>query len=177
MPGVEVPQLVVQRCLQGFQLTQTVYVAARLGIADLLADGALTSTELAAATDTEPTSLRRLLSALTAAGLLTEDAEDRFALTEAGELLRTGVPGSARNRALFFGDLLHSPYQVTDPLCNSMFCLDQDQARATRLRVLGRAADERELVVPAHFGGHGAAEVRHAGNGFAIAGWAGFAQP
>jgi glyoxylase-like metal-dependent hydrolase (beta-lactamase superfamily II) len=81
---------------------------------------------------------------------------------------------SGTDRAVFVGDMVHSPYQVADPLCNSMFCEDSDQARATRRRVLDRAADEGELVVPAHFAGHGAVEVRHAGDGFAIAGWAGF---
>jgi len=65
---------------------------------------------------------------------------------------------------------------VTDPLCNSTFCLDPAQAQATRLRILGRAADTHELVVPAHFGGHGAAEIRHDGGGFAITTWAAFAQ-
>jgi glyoxylase-like metal-dependent hydrolase (beta-lactamase superfamily II) len=91
------------------------------------------------------------------------------------------TPGSAvlrlrsgDDRAVFVGDMVHSPFQLTDPLCNSMFCLDEAQARATRLRVLGRAADEHELVVPAHFGGHGAAEVRHDGDAFAITTWAGF---
>ncbi|QUQ71152.1 MBL fold metallo-hydrolase [Kutzneria sp. CA-103260] len=91
------------------------------------------------------------------------------------------TPGSAllrlrsgTDRAVFVGDMVHSPYQLTDPLCNSMFCLDQGQARATRRRVLGRAADERELVVPAHFAGHGAVEVKENGDGFAISGWAGF---
>jgi glyoxylase-like metal-dependent hydrolase (beta-lactamase superfamily II) len=83
---------------------------------------------------------------------------------------------SGSDRAVFVGDMVHSPYQVTDPLCNSMFCLDAGQARATRRRVLGRAADEHELVVPAHFGGHGAAEVRHDGDAFAITSWAGFTQ-
>jgi glyoxylase-like metal-dependent hydrolase (beta-lactamase superfamily II) len=91
------------------------------------------------------------------------------------------TPGSAllrlrsgTDRAVFVGDLLHSPFQVTDPLCNSVFCLDEDQARATRLRVLGRAADEGELVVPAHFAGPGAVEVEASGGTFAIKGWAGF---
>ena len=92
------------------------------------------------------------------------------------------TPGSAvlrlrsgTDRAVFVGDLVHSPYQVVDPLCNSVFCLDEGQARATRQRVLSRAAEERELVVPAHFGGQGAVDVRRDGPGFAITGWAGFA--
>ncbi|GAA3435855.1 MBL fold metallo-hydrolase [Kutzneria kofuensis] len=94
------------------------------------------------------------------------------------------TPGSAvlrlrsgADRAVFVGDMLHSPYQVTDPLCNSTFCLDPGQAQASRLRVLGRAADQHELVVPAHFGGHGAVEIRHDGPRFAITTWADFAPP
>ena len=82
---------------------------------------------------------------------------------------------SGTDRAVFVGDLVHSPYQITDPLCGSMFCVDEGQARVTRRRVLGRAADERELVVPAHFAGPGAVEVRHTATGFAIATWADFA--
>ena len=33
------PQLVLQQLIQGFQVTQCIYVAAKLGIADLLKDG------------------------------------------------------------------------------------------------------------------------------------------
>lgn len=33
------PQLVLQQMIQGFQVTQCIYVAATLGIADLLKDG------------------------------------------------------------------------------------------------------------------------------------------
>ncbi|MGV9294749.1 methyltransferase [Amycolatopsis sp. NPDC003676] len=111
MPGVELPpQLVVQRCIQGFQLTQTVYAAARLGVADLLADGPLTSNALAEATDADPAALHRLLLALVAADLLATESDGRFVLTAAGQLLRAGVPGSARNRALFFGD--HATWSV-----------------------------------------------------------------
>lgn len=109
--------------------------------------------------------------------------ENNFRIDESLELEAAPghTPGSAvlrlrsgTDRAVFVGDLLHSPFQLTDPLCNSVFCLDEGQARASRLRVLGRAADERELVVPAHFGGAGAVEVHHAGDGFAITTWADF---
>jgi glyoxylase-like metal-dependent hydrolase (beta-lactamase superfamily II) len=81
------------------------------------------------------------------------------------------TPGSAvlrvasgGERAVFVGDLLHSPVQIAHPECNSCFCLDPRQAARSRRRVLERAADERELVIPAHFGGSGVAEVRRAGD-------------
>jgi glyoxylase-like metal-dependent hydrolase (beta-lactamase superfamily II) len=79
---------------------------------------------------------------------------------------------SGGDRAVFVGDLLHSPVQILDPACNSAACLDPAQAVASRRRILGRAADERELVIPAHFGGAGALEVRRSGDGFALGPWA-----
>ncbi|MGW1072939.1 MBL fold metallo-hydrolase [Streptomyces sp. NPDC002537] len=77
---------------------------------------------------------------------------------------------SSGERAVFVGDLLHSPVQILRPSCNSCFCLDPVEAVASRRRVLGRAAAERELVVPAHFAGAGAMEVRQEGDGFALLG-------
>ncbi|WP_346056679.1 MBL fold metallo-hydrolase [Amycolatopsis dongchuanensis] len=79
---------------------------------------------------------------------------------------------SGGDRAVFVGDLVHSPVQVLHPCCNSNACLAPDQAAASRRRVLQRAADERELLVPAHFGGAGAVEVRRHGDGFALGPWA-----
>lgn len=78
---------------------------------------------------------------------------------------------SGSDRAVFVGDILHTPLQIAEPDCNSCFCDDQVQAAATRRRVLGRAADLGELVVPAHFAGPGAAEVRRDGDRFRVAGW------
>ncbi|MEU8452884.1 MBL fold metallo-hydrolase [Streptomyces griseoaurantiacus] len=79
---------------------------------------------------------------------------------------------SGADRAVFVGDLLHSPVQILDPCHNSAACLDPEQAAASRRRILGRAAEERELLVPAHFGGAGALEVRGNGAGFALGPWA-----
>ncbi|MER7052500.1 MULTISPECIES: MBL fold metallo-hydrolase [unclassified Streptomyces] len=82
---------------------------------------------------------------------------------------------SGTDRAVFVGDLLHSPVQILEPDSNSCFCEDPAGARATRRKVLGWAADNNALVIPAHLGGHGAAEVAREGDKFAIKGWAPFA--
>lgn len=79
---------------------------------------------------------------------------------------------SGTDRAVFVGDMLHSPVQVLRPSCNSCFCMDAAQAADTRRRTLGRAAERGELVVPAHFGGTGAFEVREEGGRFTIGAWA-----
>ncbi|MFI1366002.1 MBL fold metallo-hydrolase [Streptomyces griseochromogenes] len=80
---------------------------------------------------------------------------------------------SRAERAVFVGDMLHSPVQILRPECSSCFCLDPRQAARTRVRVLERAADERALVVPAHFGGGGAVEVRKESGEFTLHRWAG----
>lgn len=84
------------------------------------------------------------------------------------------TPGSAvlrlasrGERAVFVGDVLHSPVQIMHPECSSCFCLDPRQAAVSRRRVLEQAADLGELVVPAHFGGTGVMEVRRQGGAFA----------
>jgi glyoxylase-like metal-dependent hydrolase (beta-lactamase superfamily II) len=79
---------------------------------------------------------------------------------------------SGSDRAVFVGDLLHSPVQILRPHYNSCFDERPDQAAASRRGVLERAADNRELVVPAHFAGPGAAEIRRDGGHFAISRWA-----
>jgi glyoxylase-like metal-dependent hydrolase (beta-lactamase superfamily II) len=81
---------------------------------------------------------------------------------------------SKGDRAVFVGDILHSPVQIAEPDANSCFCEDAGAARATRRRLLAEAAEERTLVVPAHFPGHGAAEVRARGAGYEVRRWAGF---
>src|SRR5579859_7055036 len=94
------PQLVLQQFIQGFQVTQCIYVAAKLGIADLLKDGPRTSEELAQATGTHAPSLYRVLRLLTAAELLREGEGHAFTLTPLGTYLQTDVPASLRTTAL-----------------------------------------------------------------------------
>jgi len=93
------------------------YVAAKLSLADHLADAPMTADELAPLTRTHAPSLYRLLRTLASLGVTTEDAEHRFSLTPVGEPLKPGAPGAARSTILTlasplwvrgFGQLLHS---------------------------------------------------------------------
>jgi O-methyltransferase domain/Dimerisation domain len=77
-------------------VSQILYVATKLNLADHLAVAPKTAEELAAPTKTHAPSLYRLMRALANLGILTEDATHRFALTALGQALRTGAPGSAR---------------------------------------------------------------------------------
>jgi hypothetical protein len=111
------PSAALRRLANGFQVSQAIYVAATLGIADELRAGARSSADLADATECHPGALHRLLRALASAGVLREGADGRFSLTELGECLRSDasqpVGGWAAlvGRPYFWaawGELLHS---------------------------------------------------------------------
>jgi glyoxylase-like metal-dependent hydrolase (beta-lactamase superfamily II) len=70
------------------------------------------------------------------------------------------------DRALFVGDILHHPAQIFCPQWNSVYCEDPRAARASRRRILERAADTGARLVPAHFGGCHFAWVERTDNGF-----------
>ncbi|RKP46492.1 MBL fold metallo-hydrolase [Trinickia fusca] len=68
--------------------------------------------------------------------------------------------------ALFSGDVMHSPVQVYHPQWNSMFCLDQQLARASRQWLLEYAVNTGATVFAAHFPETSAGTVREGRNGF-----------
>jgi SAM-dependent methyltransferase len=107
MAPPEPPTVALRRLVNGYQVTQAIHVAATLGIADLLRDGPLSSDELAAATSTHAESLRRVLRALASVGVLHEDGDDRFALTEIGACLRSDAPDPVGGWAAFAGRPYH----------------------------------------------------------------------
>src|SRR3954469_23383189 len=76
-------------------VARTVYAAAKLGLADQLASGPKSAAQLAGPMHVHAPSLHRLMRALASLGILTEGAEQRFALTALGDALKAGAPGSA----------------------------------------------------------------------------------
>jgi O-methyltransferase domain/Dimerisation domain len=110
------PQDRMAGMITGYWVSQMVHVAAKLGLADLLAGGPRTADELAQATGTHARSLYRLLRALASVGVFSEGEDRRFSLTPLAEPLRADVPGSQRATVLMmvgqfyhaWGDLLAS---------------------------------------------------------------------
>lgn len=108
-PQAVPPSFALFQMITGKFVSRAVYAAARLRLADLLADGPRTAAELAASTGNHAPSLRRLLRALAGLGVLATvpgGGEPRFALTPVGELLRD-TPGSLRAMALWICDPRH----------------------------------------------------------------------
>ncbi len=84
----------------GLHVSRAVYLAAELGVADLLATGTRTAAGLAKATQTNEPALYRVLRLLAALGVLTEPEPRSFGLTVLGDRLRSDVPASMRNWAM-----------------------------------------------------------------------------
>ena len=78
--------------LNGQVLTQAIYVAARLGIAELVSEGPKTAEEMAGPTGTHAPSLYRLLRTLASLGVFREDEQQKFHLTPLAECLRKRMP-------------------------------------------------------------------------------------
>lgn len=93
--------------LQGNQIQQAIHVAARLGIADLLADGPLPVEDLAEAAGAHRGALLRLLRALASVGVFAEDEQGCFRLTPLAELLQDG---RLRSFALWSGGVSYRAF-------------------------------------------------------------------
>lgn len=109
-------QAAMQQMTNGYWSTQIIYVAAKLGIADLLENGPQSIDALARATQTHAPSLYRLMRALAGLGVFVENEDEAYATTTLGRCLVSGSPGALRARAILngedwyrgWGGLLHS---------------------------------------------------------------------
>ena len=97
----------VLRLMDGYLSTQLLYLAARLGIADLLAAVPSSSAELARLTGTDGSALHRVLRGLVIDGLLDEDEAGQFVLTDAGRCLQSSRADSMVGAALARGELYY----------------------------------------------------------------------
>lgn len=98
------PRQQMGRMLTGYWVSQALHVAARLKLADLVADEPKTADELATSTQTHAPSLYRLLRALASLGVFAEGGQGRFGLTPMAECLRSDVPGSQWASAMMIGE-------------------------------------------------------------------------
>jgi hypothetical protein len=154
-------------------------VAARLGVADLLAAGPRTAEDLAQALGVNAGALRRLLRSMAALGLLAHLGGSRYAITGTGARLRAGVPGSLRSVALLSGErsyrawggLLHS-VQTGETAFRHVFGTGTFEYMAAHPEVAGfyneamaASATERAAAVVAAYDFSGGGTVVDVGGG------------
>ena len=98
------------RIAQGYQLSQALYVAAKLGVADVLSSQPLAAEAIADAVGAQASQLRRVLRALVVAGVFDELEDGRFESNDAAATLRTDAPGRTRDTVINFGEEMYHSF-------------------------------------------------------------------
>ena len=113
----ESPREALLQMVNSYMISQALYVVAKLGIADLLADGPKSADEIAAVVDCHPPSVYRVLRSVAAVGVFAEGEDGRFELTPMGDLLKSDTEGSLQGWTIIrgepfvwrpWGEILHS---------------------------------------------------------------------
>ncbi|MBD1218246.1 MAG: methyltransferase [Aphanizomenon flos-aquae Clear-A1] len=113
-------------------ISQALGIAAKLSIADLLAEGAKSVEELAQATESHAPSLYRILRCLSTVGVFHEVEPRHFALTPLAEYLQSDNPYSLKYLAItnidewrwrVFGDMYHT-VKTGEPAIKSVYSVN-----------------------------------------------------
>ena len=94
------PSIPLFQIMTGYWGSQALHVVTRLGIADLLQNGARSVPDLAAEKKVHGPTLYRVLRAVAALGVFAERPDGKFENTPMSELLRSDVRGSLRAMVL-----------------------------------------------------------------------------
>jgi len=93
--------IALRQIAYGLRASQALYVAAKLNIADHLAQRPLDAAELSKVAEVDAAALGRVMRALCSLDVFAESATGKFSLNSTAELLRSDVPGSYRKAVLF----------------------------------------------------------------------------
>lgn len=112
----EQPPLLFQMAT-AYWVSQLIYTAAKLGIADVLNDGPKSAGEIATIVDADEDSLRRVLRALCVLNVCEITKSRKFKLMPLGSSLKSSVPGSLRSMVLTLGEI---HYKTWGHLCQTV---------------------------------------------------------
>ncbi len=98
------PAATLLNMMTGYMISQSIYVAAKLGVADLVQNGPVRYETLAAISECHAPSVYRLLRALASVGVFTETSPGCFGLTPLAGLLRAAAPDSMRALAMVYNE-------------------------------------------------------------------------
>jgi hypothetical protein len=107
------PEVQLFQFATGFVLSQSIYAAAKLNLADHIAatpTGERATADLAKISSASEDALYRLLRALATIGIFRETQPRTFALTPMAELLKADHPAKLRAAVIMFGETQYGPW-------------------------------------------------------------------
>ncbi|WP_449419232.1 methyltransferase [Phormidium nigroviride] len=93
--------------MYGFKISQALFVAAKLEIADILSEGSKTADELAKAAGVNSQGIYHLMRMLVSVGVFSLEENNKFRLNSLGKHLLTGTSDSLRGTVMAMGDELY----------------------------------------------------------------------
>lgn len=155
------PYMALYDHFMGAAHTMIVHCAAKLHIADHLAHGPLSASELAERTQSNPEVLERMMKSLVSIGIFHEEADGRFSNNRTSEGMLTGVEAGIRGFSEFFGHeaLVRAWESIPEMVRSGKATFDKVQARsvwdwmdaddAARAAFVEGMSSMTELVAPA----------------------------
>jgi hypothetical protein len=98
------------RLFMGYIPTRVIYVAAKLGLTDHIANDGASVQDLAQKLKVDPAALYRVMRVLAGLGVLRQDDNDRFYVTSFGETLRKDSPQSVRDYAIYSHEFVYDAF-------------------------------------------------------------------
>lgn len=138
------PHADIVQMATGYWVSRIVYMAAKVNLADLLADGSKTANELAEITGTQERALHRLMRSLSSLGVLTDEGDGKYGLTPLGEALQEGAPGEAKNAVLSMGG--NAMWQVWEHIDHSMRTGEPATGKALGMPIFDYLGQHPELA-------------------------------
>lgn len=168
------------RMATGFWISRALYVAAKLGIADLIGETGRAPEYLAQLLQVDTDALHRVLRALASVGVFAQDPEGYFTNTPDSELLKIGAPSSLHGFIVMLGEkeswraweeILHSVRTGEPAFRHAFGCSifeylknNHEAARIFDKGMLSRGAHDDDAIHQA-FDFSGAAEIVDVGGG------------
>ena len=101
---------VLLEMMYGFKISQALFVAAKLGIADTLSDSSKTADELAKAAGVNSHGIYHLMRMLVSVGVFSVEDNEKFCLNSLGKHLLTGTSDSLRGTVMAMGDEIYQAW-------------------------------------------------------------------
>jgi len=127
----------------GYIASTALYVAARLGVADRLADGPRSVSDLALGAAVNEDALYRVLRTLSSIGVFEETSPRTFSNNPASASLRSDVPGSTRPMVVWMADPFH--LRVYADAMHSLVTAQPAAEKTVGMPVFEYFARDREL--------------------------------
>jgi len=101
---------VLLEMMYGFKISQALFVAAKLGMADILSDSSKTADELAKAAGVNSHGIYHLMRMLVSVGVFSLEDNEKFCLNSLGKHLLTGTSDSLRGTVMAMGDEVYQAW-------------------------------------------------------------------